>query len=133
MEWKRENIDGWCVYNTYKNFNGVEYKLSITVYDFQKSIKYFVSLSSGKKRKDLDVYEDKPFVSGNGLSPLLWAKDTMFTFPSYWKRNRCSEKRKEYILVKAEDSRRRRIYERLRKYGFIKELHFGEIMFAKRV
>lgn len=109
-------------FNIYKKIGSIQYKLTITIYYDTKVIKYWVSMSSGRKRKQLEVYEDKSEKSNGSISILLWAKKSIDKFPEYY-RNCKSEKffekyKKEYICINWSDSRRRDIYSRLKKYGY---------------
>ena len=70
--------------NTYektKNFNGYTYRVSIIVEETRKSLKFWASISSGKKREDLEVYEEKDVKSKGGIKALIWCKNTILEFP----------------------------------------------------
>lgn len=104
--------------NTYektKNFNGYTYRVSIIVEETRKSLKFWASISSGKKREDLEVYEEKDVKSKGGIKALIWCKNTILEFPKEYD---ADKKLKQFICIGWSDSRRRDIYDRLRKYGF---------------
>lgn len=99
-----------------KEFNGCTYLIQIWIWKYSKSIKYWVGLSSGKKKKELDIFEDKSNKSTGGIKALLWVKNTILEFPEYYKKY--TEGKQEYICISWADNRRRNIYERLKSEGF---------------
>lgn len=88
----------------------------------------YVTLSSGKKRKHRSVFEEKIEKSDGGIKALLWAVSAMLTFQEESPYGRYKD-----IIICPSDSRRRRIYKRLFKYGFIetKDRELGMIFFRK--
>jgi len=113
MDWKRHPEDRWTYYQE-ETFNGYVYRVSISVYEWKKSTKFWVAASSGKKRKEKDIFEEKENKSLGGMKALLWIKNKMFEFPKWYN----STDENQYILVHWADSRRRDIYQRLIKEGF---------------
>lgn len=120
-EWELDEqyIDTWFIC---KKFGTCNYKLTVYVEVLNKSVKYNIGLSSGRKRSDLDIYENKDVKSDGGISALLWAVNTAMSFPELFKEKRSnfiSKKIKNhYLCINWADSRRRDIYARLNKYGF---------------
>lgn len=114
MEWTK--VEGyWNVYKTSKIFNGYHYSVFITVSNYIKTQKYWVAASSGKKRRELEIFEDKESKSLGGIKALLWIKEAMLDFPFFYKN---PYNKREYICIEWSDSRRRDVYERLNKEGF---------------
>ena len=72
--WKKD-LQYENAFSIYKKFNSTFYKLTIQLQYHGKTIKYWVFLSSGKKRKEFNFYEDKPNKSDGGIEALLWAKE----------------------------------------------------------
>lgn len=105
------------VYYKTNNFNGYQYNIIVTIEESDKTLKYWISASSGKKKRDFYVFDDKSEKSLGGIKALVWLKESMLEFPIFYK-NRVY-KRKEYICINWSDSRRRDIYSRLQKEGFI--------------
>lgn len=99
-------------------FNGYRYKIEISTEERSKSIRLWVGLSSGKKRKELDIYGDKENKSLGGIKALFWVKKAILAFPEYYKNLYRTEDVKLYICIHWADSRRRDIYKRLEKDGF---------------
>lgn len=61
-------------YEISRNFNGDIYTVLITVVYSYKSEKFWVAMSSGKKKAHREIFEDKEYKSKGGLEALLWAK-----------------------------------------------------------
>ena len=72
-------------------------------------------MSSGKKRRDLRVFEPKETKSTGGVKALFWAKKVILEFPEYYGN---PYNQKQFICVHWADSRRRNIYSRLIAEGF---------------
>jgi len=117
MEWIEDS--DYYLWYTEEVFEGYTYRLSMSVHESSKSIKFWVGASSGKKRKDKNIYHDKENKSLGGIKSLFWIKRMMYEFPIYytkmypWKANKT-----KYICVGWADNRRRDIYQRLQKEGF---------------
>jgi hypothetical protein len=120
------------VFYTCKEFNGCKYYLYVSVYENNKSDKFWISISSGKKRKDLHIFEEKENKSTGGLKALVWIKKSMLEFPNFYNRKNNSKK-KQYICVSWADSRRRNIYQRLIKDGFSFSIDDGEKILIKKL
>lgn len=119
MEKWELNRHDWDADLYYKRrcFNGVTYNLEMYVEENRKSFAICVGLSSGKKRDDLLVFHAKDNKNPSGISPLLWVKNEMLSFAEEFKKTK-SEGKKCILYVGWADNRRRRIYERLKNYGF---------------
>lgn len=117
MNWERD-----AVYkNEYictKYFNGYKYIVIITVENKSKSTLFWVATSSGKKRSQIEEFENKKDKSFGGMKALLWVKEAMLSFPNYFKNIYEVDDIKTYICISWTDSRRRDIYERLSRDGF---------------
>jgi hypothetical protein len=132
MDWIRDKDYEGKVYYTTKDFNGCKYYLYMSVYENSKSDKFWVSISSGKKRKDFHVFEPKENKSTGGLEALVWIKNTMLEFPEFYNSHRKITK-SQYICVSWADSRRRDIYQRLTKEGFVFTIDEGEKILMKKL
>lgn len=117
MSWIKHK-DYANVFYVTRQFNHCTYVVSITVEDSVKSLKFWVAASSGKKRKDLVVFEEKESKSDGGLKALIWIKNQMLNFPQYYKEKYNTKDTNLYICISWSDSRRRNIYERLLEDGF---------------
>lgn len=118
-------------YTISKYFGKYKYVVSVFVEETDKSLKYWVGASSGRKRKQLDIFEQKSDKSFGGIKALLWIKSCIFEFPKT--HNKYVHGRKEYICIQWSDSRRRDIYSRLIKYGFEFQMIGGEKTLIKRL
>lgn len=115
MEWKRSK-EYKDIYYTSEVFNGCTYMVTVYVEDmFHKSIRFWFGASSGKKRKNLEVFEEKRDKSTGGIKALIWIKNSMLSFPEYYSHN---EDKKQFICIQWSDNRRRNIYKRLEREGF---------------
>lgn len=126
--WTKEETN---FYSISKYFDIYQYKITVWIEESDKSLKYWVGVSSGNKRKDLEVFEEKDKKSYGGLKALIWIKNSIFSFPDFYKRY--VRGRKEYICIQWSDSRRRDIYERLIKYGFRFQTINGEKTLIKKL
>lgn len=126
--WTKEQRN---IYSISKYFHIYQYKITVWVDESDKSLKYWFGVSSGNKRKDLEVFEEKDKKSYGGLKALLWVKNSIFEFPIFYKNYVCG--RKEYICISWADSRRRDIYERLVRYGFRFQTINGEKTLIKKL
>ena len=120
MEWNKLEKYQDCFY-TSKEFNGYTYNVVISVEKSDKSIKYYVAVSSGKKCKEFDIFEEKLNKSFGGVRALFWIREAIYNFPIFYSSRISSEdKRNKYICIGWSDSRRKKIYKRyLEKDGFI--------------
>ena len=120
MNWTKSDKYQDCFY-TSKEFNGFTYNVVISVEKTDKSIKYYVAVSSGKKRKEFDIFEEKLNKSFGGIKALFFVRDAIFDFPIFYSsRISSKDKRNKYLCIGFSDSRRKKIYQRyLEKDGFI--------------
>jgi len=115
VKYLRNKELGELVYYACETFNGCKYYIYFSIEQTYKSEKIWISASSGKKRKDSLIFEEKESKSTGGLKALIWLKDAMLSFPE-WLGNPL--KKQQYICIGWADTRRRDIYERLTKEGF---------------
>ena len=115
MDWTKDS-KYTNVWTTHKDFNSYQYNVIIIPEVNRKTVRYWIHISSGKKRKDFEIFEDKENKSLGGIRALYWIREAMYDFPKYFS-NRVGE-RTQYICIGWADSRRRDIYQRLEKEGF---------------
>ena len=115
MEWIKDKRYTNLYYIS-KQFNGFTYNAVMTLEETDKSVKYWFSISSGKKRKDFEIFEEKDNKSFGGVSALFWLKECLLDFPTFFAPRLYS--RNQYLVIGWADSRRRNIYQRLEKEGF---------------
>jgi len=115
MEWVKDPKYTNVWYTT-KKFGKYQYNVLIIPQETDKSVKYWIHVSSGKKRKEFEIFEDKENKSLGGIRALFWIKEAMYDFPKYF--FKYVGNRTEYICIGWADSRRRNIYQRLQKEGF---------------
>ena len=130
MEWIKDK-DYTNTYYTTKKFNGYQYNVFIVVEDNTKSVKYWVSVSSGKKRAEFEIFEDKENKSLGGIRALFWIKEAMYNFPEFYSKR--VDGRNQYICIGWADSRRRDIYARLQKEGFTFTMEWGKKVLMKKL
>ena len=123
MEWNKLEKYQDCFY-TSKEFNGYTYNVVISVEKSDKSIKYFVAVSSGKKRKEFDIFEEKLNKSFGGIRALFWIREAVYDFPFFHTNSPYGrglvQGKNCYLCVGWADSRRKKIYQRyLEKDGFV--------------
>ena len=107
------------VFTCSESFNGYKYTIEVTVEDKIKSLRFWIAVSSGKKRKELDIFEDKKNKSLGGLKALFWIKKAVLHFPTFYHKGWMTDNTRMYICITWADSRRRDIYEKfLEKDGF---------------
>lgn len=119
------SVINWIKDNRYTNvftctetFGKYKYVVEILVDYKPKTVRFWVALSSGKKRKELDVFEDKENKSFGGIRALFWVKKAILHFPEFYTKGYITEDVKCFICIHWADSRRRNIYKRLEKEGF---------------
>ena len=130
MEWIKDK-KYTNLYYISKQFNGFQYNAVMTLEESDKSVKYWFSISSGKKRKDFEIFEEKASKSLGGIRALFWIKEAMYDFPKYFS-NRVRG-RTEYLMIGWADSRRRNIYQRLEKEGFLFMVDNGNKILMKKL
>ena len=98
-------LDG---YETKFEWNGITYYVMFSVFNNDT---YSVMLSSGKKRRELKIFEEKKSKSFNGIKILLKILNIInVEFPKFY--GECS------LIAFWADSKRRRVYKRLENYGW---------------
>jgi len=115
MEWIKDPLYTNTYYTTEK-FNGYQYNVLVITEESPKTIKYWIHASSGKKRREFEIFEDKENKSLGGIRSIFWIKEAMYDFPNYFK-NKVRD-RQQYICIGWSNNRRRNIYSRLIKEGF---------------
>ena len=128
MEWLKYSENTWY---TTKKFNGYQYNVFIIVEDNAKSVKYWVSVSSGKKRSEFEIFEDKENKSLGGIRALFWIKEAMYDFPKFY--SKYVDGKNEYLVIGWADSRRRDIYSRLQKEGFTFTVEWNKKVLMKKL
>tara|TARA_R110000782_G_scaffold260726_1_gene352051 strand:- start:1980 stop:2378 length:399 start_codon:yes stop_codon:yes gene_type:complete len=116
-----------------KKFNGYQYNVIVMPEQTHKSIKYWISVSSGKKRKEFEIFEGKENKSLGGIRALFWIKEAMYDFPKFYKDKHSLFKLNSYICIGWSDSRRRDIYKRLEKEGFQFMMDEGNKILIKKL
>jgi hypothetical protein len=116
-----------------KKFNSYQYNVIVMPEQTHKSIKYWVSVSSGKKRKEFEIFENKESKSLGGIRALFWIKEAMYDFPKFYKDKHSLSKLNSYICIGWSDSRRRDIYKRLEKEGFQFMMDEGNKILIKKL
>lgn len=115
MCWIKDNKYTNVYYQT-KMFDKYKYNIFITLEETDKSLKYWIAISSGKKRKEFDIFEEKENKSLVGIKPLFWIKNEILEFPKYYTKGMTNKS--QYICITWADNRRRNIYQRLEREGF---------------
>lgn len=88
--------------------NGVRYYI---LFNRWSGKTFSIYLSSGKKRRELKVFEEKESISFNGIKVLLKILNIInVEFPKFY--GECS------LIAFWADSKRRRVYKRLENYGW---------------
>lgn len=132
MEWTKDSRYTNTYYTT-KKFNGYQYNVLIITEETDKSFKYWIHVSSGKKRKEFEIFESKGNKSLGGIRALFWIKDAMFDFYNYINDRKNLKNKNVYICVGWADSRRRNIYQRLEKEGFQFMIEDGKKILMKKL
>lgn len=103
-------------------FNGYKYTCHVWVEAGGKSFKFWFGASSGKKRKELDIFEDKDNKSLGGLKALFWLKRCVLEFSDWYSpkyiRGAADNKKSKIICISWADAKRRDIYSRLEGFSF---------------
>lgn len=132
MEWTKDPQYINTYYTTEK-FNGYQYNVIVITEETDKSIKYWIHASSGKKRREFEIFEDKENKSLGGIKALFWIKDAMLDFPRYFSERRNLWGKTVYLMIGWSDSRRRNIYQRLEKEGFRFGTYEGKKILIKKL
>lgn len=125
-----EKGDNYEEFKVSKEFEGDVYTVIITAYKTLKSDKFWVAVSSGKKKKHREVFEEKDYKSKGGIKALLWVKEVILAFPAFWQN---PYNKRQYIVIHWSDNRRRNIYKRLEREGFKFMVDEGFKVLIKRV
>jgi len=131
MNWEKDTkfTNVWHAFNT---FNGFTYEVVAIIDKTDKSDKFWFSVGSGKKRKDISVWEQKDKKSLGGVSALIWIKNMILYFPEYYTSTPYGkDKKRRYLIIGWSDNKRRNIYERLKKYGFRFSMESGNKILIK--
>jgi len=135
-EWKlgkEEDYYDWYYKKVY--FNGTQYRLSIWPYPEIKSIRLWVGMSSGNKRKHVDSGTHDNVGRLGGIKALVWIKKQVLEFPDFYIKDAHLKKGvKLFVCVGWEDNRRRNIYHRaLKDEGFRFAIEEGKKILMKRI
>lgn len=124
----------WYTWNLFEKIDGTTYRLNCYVDATEKTVKFWFGMTSGKKRSDLDIYENKEYKAKGGLKALVWAIKEIHNFPELYRKSHPQHSNlQSYLCIKWADSRRRQIYSRLERYGF-KFMHDrGELILMKKL
>ena len=105
------------------NLNGITYYI---IFLYINSDTYSVLLSSGKKRKELKIFEEKKNISFNGYEVLIKVFNIVNTeFPKFYNSNLT-------LVVFWADTKRRRVYKRLENYGWRLSRVEGNLCYLKK-
>jgi len=130
MNWIK-STEYYDTYSCTEYFNEYKYTILIWVEKSHKSVKYWMGVSSGKKRRELEIFEEKEDKSLGGIEALLWVRNCFFDFPLFYAPY--VKGRKEYLCVSWADTRRKNIYKRLEKYGFRFMVDQGQEVLIKKL
>ena len=130
-DWTRDRDWGQVVYTKSRYFNGCKYCVFISV-ESKKCTKYSVGVSSGKKRKHLDIFEEKDSKSSGGIAALLWIKQMIYEFPKWYNENYIVIG-KQYLIIGWADSKRRNVYSRLLNEGFVYMIEYNRKVLRKEL
>ncbi|MES2864064.1 MAG: hypothetical protein V4666_08095 [Bacteroidota bacterium] len=132
MEWERDK-KFTNVWHVIQEFNGFKYEVVAVIEQTDKVDKFWFSAGSGKKRKELSVWEEKDKKSLGGIHALIWIKNMILSFPEYYTNSPYGRsKKRRYLCIGWSDSKRRNIYERLLKYGFVFQMEQGSKILIKK-
>lgn len=117
VKYEHNKIDG--IITACMIVNQIKYVMQFDQYGDQ----WIVFISSGRKRRELDVFEDKESKSGNGWEIVKWAVECIKQFPE-----------KGLMTIYPADARRKRIYSRfLLPLGFRYNRYDGNMCYMKRL
>lgn len=114
-----EEVDEDYVYFKLNKFNNTFYKFRVEIEFTDKTIKAYISASSGRKRKDLEIFEPRSEKPKGGIKALMWLKKELYELPKFLKDQFKVENFRVYICVGWINSQRRRVYSRLEKEGYL--------------
>ena len=119
-------------YYKIKKINTTYYKIQISLFMTEKSVKVIVGASSGKKRKHLNSFEPNDFNRDGGIKALFWLKDETLNCINFVREKYFVDDLRQYICIGWADSKRRNVYSRLLKEGFTFTIEEGEKILIKR-
>lgn len=131
-DWERD-IKADDTFYKINKFNNTYYKISFTIYYFNKSIKVYIGATSGLKRKHLEDYEVNDYPRDGGIKALLWIKEEIKNLPSFLSEYYILSDRDMYICINWVDAKRRNVYSRLIKEGFRFMVDSGEKTLMKKI
>ena len=113
-------LDG---YETKFDLNGITYYVMFSVFNNDT---YSVMLSSGKKRRELKIFEEKKSKSFNGIEVLIKILNIVnIEFPKFYNSDLT-------LVVFWADNKRRRVYKRLENYGWRLNRVDGNLCYLKK-
>lgn len=123
MEWLQKWVDGYLTFITEQEFNGDTYRVEVTKDEYCKTIKYWIALSSGRKRKDLEMFQEKDKKSRGGLKALFWARKAIKDFEKGISHGT--------LVIGWSDTRRKRIYQKYLKDFQVMKFNEGFVLVKK--
>ena len=113
-------LDG---YETKFDWNGITYYVMFSVFNNDT---YNIVLSSGKKRRELKIFEEKKSKSFNGIEVLIKILNIVnIEFPKFYNSDLT-------LVVFWADNKRRRVYKRLENYGWRLNRVDGNLCYLKK-
>ena len=113
-------LDG---YETKFEWNGITYYIMFSIFNNDT---YSVMLSSGKKRRELKIFEGKKSKSFNGIEVLIKIINIVnIEFPKFYNSDLT-------LVVFWADTKRRRVYKRLENYGWRLSRVDGNLCYLKK-
>lgn len=120
--------DTYC-YRVEGIINNSKYRLDFNIYFFNNSLSLYITLGSGKKRKELSMSSlEKVNKSDGGLRVLAWCKQRILQFKDEYKGivKNLRDGDDVYLIVQWENKRLREIYKKkLKDVGFYMTYHCG--------
>ncbi len=121
MEWERYERDDlsfngyYHIFRKEALFGKIKFRILASV---NPDLDVFIGVSSGRKRKQLEIFEDKGEKNiGCGIEVLKWIKQSVLEFPEWHANNHSYPLRS--LQIQASDKRRWEIYKRsLVREGF---------------
>ena len=117
LKWTKD-LDFEDTYYKIKKYGNTFYKIEIFLCTYSKSAKVWASVSSGKKRKHLESFEENNYSRDGGIKALVWCKEEILSIFKFIEHIYNIEGLNKYICIGWSDSKRRNVYSRLEKEGF---------------
>lgn len=115
--WEIDRENG--VFIITRKFNNFFYRVLLQESECRRTIFLNVAITSGRKRKDLDNYEEVVGIPSGGIKALVWCFNCIEEFVEMSRSRFYEYKGKDLLVtVKWIDSQRRRVYSRLERYGY---------------